>query len=1017
MEPQPLKNYFRIWTILLIVIPSFVIMAIYTAGQIKVAKEKNLELISQVAHSQERLIDYWMEERARSVREISQDAAFRTLDEQQMKSKLALKQQADNNFDSLSYINKDGYFVFSTLNQEIQYPSVIGKPYFEAANAGKEYISDVVIGRNSGMPIINFSSPIYDYNGNLQGLILGSVRTTTLETLLRESWIGQTGDVFLINRNGIMLTEPRGVDKLTAMRSVEDTARMRLRVSDDAIRNIRMGDSGTAGWVDYLGNKVLGAYIDMPERRWTLIGKIDEAELLAPIYTQLEFMAASTLFLILLILPLANLLTNRIKHPINWLIEKSNLVAAENYLIDGNDNGFEKMPHELGKLCKTFMKMSRKIEKTVGLLKENEISLESTIAEMQEINATLEEEVIERQRAEAALTKLNDDLENKVRERTRELQDMNAALEEEIAERLITEKALRENRDELAVSEERYRMLFDNMLHGLAYCKMIFVDEQPRDFVYLAVNEAFETVTGLHDVIGKRVTEVVPGIKDVNLEMINVFGRVSMTGVPETFEQYIGALKEWMLISVYSTSRGHFVALFDNITDRKNTEADIRRIAYFDTLTGLPNRARLSELLEAEMAKARKGESAGAVLFIDLDDLKMVNDSFGHTYGDELIIMSGNRIVEVFRDNAFVSRIGGDEFMVILPGQYEKGRITEVAEAFIDALSQDIEILGVRFHVSASVGIAIYPVDGDTVEEIFKNADNAMYAAKNAGKSCWRFYETNMQVEAYDKVLLTNSLRYAIERGELILHYQPQVGLDCGTTIGFEALLRWNSLEYGTIPPARFIPLAEQAGLIHTIGNWVVHTACQFASRLADQGLKHIHVAVNVSPYQLCADGFTESIRDAIGAAGIEPCQLELEITENALLNSIEDCTRKLNELRAIGVRLSLDDFGTGYSSLTYLQRLPVNTLKIDKAFIDMILAKGAQKAIIGNIVDMAHRMEMIVVAEGVETAQQLEYVARCGCDLLQGYIISHPVPEEEAIHFLLNTNWAMLGKELRGIK
>jgi diguanylate cyclase (GGDEF)-like protein len=875
MKTKTLQRQFRLWTVLLVVVPSVLIMAIYTIGQISIAKQQNLELIDQRVHSQERLIDYWMRERAENVRELSQAEAFRTLDEQQMKRTLILKQKLDSSFDSLSYVDKNGYFKMSTFHLEIQYPSANGKPYFEEAQAGKEYISDVVIGRNSGQSIINFSSPIYDYAGNFQGLILGSVKTVMLETLLRENWIGQTGEVFLVNREGTMLTEPRHVNVLIGKGLVEDTAKMKFKIPDDALSNVRMGKSATAVWTDYLGNKVLGACLNVPERGWTIIGKINEGEVLAPIYRQLAMMAGGTIILILFILPLAKLLTNRIKLPIDWLIGQSNQLATENYEMIGLDKCSENIPYELSTLCDTFVKMSHKIGKTVGLLKENEVKLENKMLEIQEINATLEEEMMERQAAQAALRKLNADLENNINERTRDLQDMNAALEEEIMERQTAQEAL------------------------------------------------------------SQKAEV------------------------------------------------------------------IRQLAYSDSLTHLPNRAHINERLQVEMEKTRRGESAGAVLFIDLDDLKMVNDTFGHTYGDALINMAGNRIVEAAGNGVFVGRVGGDEFMVVLPGEYNRTNITDSADRIIEAFSQDMEVLGIRFHTSASAGIALYPVDGDTTEEIFKNADNAMYAAKKAGKNCWRFYEAAMQAEAYDKILMINSLRHAVERDELLLHYQPQVGND-GVTVGFEALLRWNSSEYGSIPPARFIQLAEQSGLIQSVGNWVLRESCQFARRLADQGWGHIRVAVNVSPCQLCANNFIDSVREAIGSAGIEPRQLEIEITENALIESLEESTHILDKIQLMGVRLSLDDFGTGYSSLTYLQRLPVRTLKIDKAFIDMIQTAGTQKAIIGTIVDIAHIMEMTVVAEGVETEAQIDYLVRCRCDLLQGYIISPPISEEEAVRFLL---------------
>ncbi|AIF49746.1 EAL domain-containing protein [Pelosinus sp. UFO1] len=876
MNKQTLERQFRLWTVLVVVVPGLIIMMIYTVGQISVAKRQNLELIQQQVHFQERLINYWIEERAGNIRELSQIEAFRNLDEQKMKSTLYLKQQSDTNFDSLSYIHKDGLFKMSTLPAGIQFPSAIGKPYFEEALVGKEYISDVVIGRNSGLPIINFSCPIYDYAGNFQGLILGSVKTATLEMLLRENWIGQTGDIFLVNREGIFLAEPRFLNLLIDKGIVKETAIMKLKLSDDALQNIKLGQSGTATWTSYLGDKILGAYHYMPERGWTLIGKINKDEVLTPIYKQLVMMACGTIFLVLLILPLATLITSRIKRPIDWLIRQSNRVATENYQMVGRDMPLDNIPYELRTLCETFVKMSYKIKNTVGLLRENEVTLENKMLQIQAMNTYLEEEVLEREATQQALVDLNAKLESKVTERTLDLQNMNAALEEEIMERQMAQEAL------------------------------------------------------------SQKTEV------------------------------------------------------------------IRQLAYSDKLTGLSNRTHLNERLEEEMEKTRRDQSAGALFFIDLDDLKMINDTFGHTYGDALIKMAGNRIVEAFGDGVFIGRIGGDEFMVIMSGDYDQRSIADRADQIIGAFSQDMEALGIGFHTSASVGIAVYPQDGDTVEEIFKNADNAMYSAKKAGKNCWRFYQPTMQAEAYEKILLINSLRHAIENNELLLHYQPQVSTN-GIIIGFEALLRWNSPEHDSVSPTRFIPLAEQSGLIQSIGDWVLKEACQFARRLADMGWGHLHVAVNVSPCQLCANKFIDRVGEVLSDSGIEPQQLELEITENALISSLEESTHILKKLRMLGVRLSLDDFGTGYSSLTYLQRLPVSTLKIDKAFIDMILTDGAQKAIIATIIDMAHIMDMTVVAEGVETETQIDYLAQCGCDSLQGFIISKPVPEEKALLFLRN--------------
>lgn len=429
MRAQPLQRQFRVWTVLLVVVPSLLIMAIYTVGQIMISKQKSLELISQRVDFQERLIDYWMLERINEIHKLSQLDSFRILDEQQMKRILELAKQGNKNFESLSYINKDGFFQMSTLKREIRYPSTIGQPYFQAALAGKEYISDVVIGRNSGLLIINFSSPVYDYAGNFQGLILGSVRTTTLETLLQDNWMGQTGELLLVNREGTMLTEPRALNVLIEKGIIAGPAKMKLKISRDALRNIRLDRIGTATWVNYQGHKVLGAYRAMPGRGWTLIGSIREEEVLAPIYAQLKIIAGGIFLLVLLILPIAALLTNHIKRPIDWVIGQSNLIAAEDYEKVGRGSCLEKMPYELSILCQTFVKMSWKIESTVSLLKENEAELESKLLEIQNINTILRKEILERQRAQAALQKLNAELENKVLERTGQLQETNAMLD------------------------------------------------------------------------------------------------------------------------------------------------------------------------------------------------------------------------------------------------------------------------------------------------------------------------------------------------------------------------------------------------------------------------------------------------------------------------------------------------------------------------------------------------------------------------------------------------------------
>ena len=435
--------------------------------------------------------------------------------------------------------------------------------------------------------------------------------------------------------------------------------------------------------------------------------------------------------------------------------------------------------------------------------------------------------------------------------------------------------------------------------------------------------------------------------------------------------------------------------------ERTNTQKKIAHMAFYDTLTGLPNRASLSLHLEKEMKAVPSGTATGVIMFIDMDDLKLVNDNFGHSFGDRVIVTAGQHIVDAVDEKAFVAHSGGDKFILALSGEYSRQEVAHFADTILRALCQEYEVSIERIHMSASIGVAIYPDDGVSAEDILKKADIAMYAAKKAGRSCWRFYEPSFLEEAYEKMILTNGLRRALERGELSLHYQPQLTIGGDTVIGFEALLRWNSPEYGYVSPVRFIPLAEESGLIVPIGKWVLQEACQFVRRLADMGKGTIHVAVNISSRQLLTDDFVDTVRRCIAAAKIQPEQLEIEITESVLIESLEDSICKLSQLRDSGLMISLDDFGTGYSSLTYLRSLPVGVLKIDKSFIDKIAFDDIQLQVVGSIIDLAHTLGLTIVAEGVETEDQLKLLSQYGCDCIQGYIFSRPMPEEEAIKFL----------------
>ena len=430
------------------------------------------------------------------------------------------------------------------------------------------------------------------------------------------------------------------------------------------------------------------------------------------------------------------------------------------------------------------------------------------------------------------------------------------------------------------------------------------------------------------------------------------------------------------------------------------SERKIVHMAYHDVLTGLPNRTRFTAYLTRQLEVACRKNCLGAVIFIDVDGFKLINDTFGHSVGDQLLIQVSHHLQQSVDKDAFVCRLGGDEFIIVLPQVESREAVAGIADRMMDHLGGEYVVGEYRMHLSGSVGIAVFPEDGDNADDLLKKADSAMYAAKNAGRSCWRFYEPAMLAEACERMFLTEELRRAMRENELFLVYQPQFTVDGSRLVGFEALVRWNNPVRGIISPMRFIPLAEQSGLILPMGCWIMERACKFIARL-EKCNRASRVAVNVSSLQLADEGFVEFVRQCIEKSGIQASHLSIEITESVFIKSMADSVNKLQRLRALGIGIALDDFGTGYSSLTYLRTLPVGTIKLDKSFIDRILQNHADLQLLGCIIEMAHTLGMPTIAEGVEQQAQLEQLCAFQCDYVQGYIFSKPLAEEAALDLL----------------
>ncbi len=543
----------------------------------------------------------------------------------------------------------------------------------------------------------------------------------------------------------------------------------------------------------------------------------------------------------------------------------------------------------------------------------------------------------------------------------------------------------------------RYRSLYENMLHGLAFCRMEYQDSEPADFIYLDVNPAFERLTGLGDVVGRRVTEIIPGIRRSDPELFEIYGRVATTGKAERFEFYLSAMETWFSISVYSPSQGYFVALFDNVTERKRGEAQLAHLAHHDPLTDLPNRALLNQRLDRAAAHARRTGARGAVLFLDLDQFKVVNDSLGHAAGDQLLQAVALRLQERVRNTDTLARLGGDEFVIVLEDLSIPEDASRVARDLIDQVAKPAVLAdGTSVYVGCSIGISVFPDDGEDAGQLIKQADTALFRAKDAGRNTFRFYTSAQTAIATRRLTLEASLRAALENGEFILHYQPLVGLAGLRPIGVEALVRWRKSDGEIVSPAAFIPLAEETGLIVPLGQWVLQEACSRMKAWRDVGLPLQTMAVNLSPRQFRHPDLRKAIRGILDSTGLSPSLLELEITEGAVMESGSEAEHRLAGLKDLGVRLAIDDFGTGYSSLAYLKRFPLDTLKIDQSFVRDIPHDPAGMQITATIVAMARILNLSVLAEGIETPGQLEFLDHHRCDIGQGYLFSRPVPEEE---------------------
>ena len=602
-------------------------------------------------------------------------------------------------------------------------------------------------------------------------------------------------------------------------------------------------------------------------------------------------------------------------------------------------------------------------------------------------------DITERERARQELTDSKDELELRVLE----LEDLQKRLEKEAGNAIHMAEELHDARTQLADAVE-------SISEGFALWDRddrLVMHNHPYRNIYPGLCDLLEPGLEFKTFIRAGLERgVIPYDESEGLE----------AGVQERIERHrtsISAFEQqlcdgrWVRVSKRRTKSGRIVSILTDITEQKETEATIERMALEDALTGLPNRTRFHSNLTEAIAQAERTGRLVGVMLLDLDHFKKVNDTLGHPAGDELLRQVANRIKDCMRTTDTVARLGGDEFAVIVTNVQDPASVTFIAERIVESIGKAFDLEGQEVHSGTSIGITIYPHDQGRSDQLLRNADMALYRAKEEGRGTYQLYDAKMHDEVQARRAMEDDLRRALERNELHLVYQPQFNCMTGELVGAETLLRWNHPQRGAISPAEFIPVAEATRLIIPISEWVLQTACAQNRAWQDAGMKKFSVSVNISPLQFMQSNLAEQIMFALAHSKLSAKWLELEITESVAMSEGRDAKRALNELKDLGLKLAIDDFGTGYSSLNRLKQFPVDRLKIDQSFVRDITTDWDDAAINSAVIQIGHSLNIKVIAEGVETPEQFEFLVEQGCNEAQGFLFSPPLPAEDFAAFV----------------
>ena len=811
--------------------------------------------------------------------------------------------------------------------------NVADREYFKEAIKGNMFISSTLRSKVSGKLVVAIAAPVKDTHGDIIGVYANGIYTDYFREFISSIKSGETGYAYIVDSNGALVAHP-DVKKI-GTKSENAKLISILENTKDYKKNYSALDTYTYDNV----NKLMG-YSIIPDLKWTLVVTKNVDEVNAPAAVELKMIVSIAVFIFIISAFVSIFASKAITKPIENLInvmnkaEKGDLSSLCDY--KAND--------ELGLLTCNYNNMIKKLSN----------SYEELSAVYEELSATEEE--------------------------------LRSQYDELI-----------KNKEALGLSEARYKQALDGINDAVWE-----LDIKTNKFF---ASDKWYSITGYrvkdNDIIQLINKAVFSKYKE---RLYNAIKKHMKLGTPwfETEMKITTASGEikWIL------NRGKFIkdmedkplkysGIISDVTVKVNSERKIRQLAYFDPLTGLPNRTNFINQLDSEIKNYKKNNKAGAVLFIDLDDFKRVNDSLGHDVGDKLLKTIGDKFADIINGKNTVCRFGGDEFLILIRDISGKNEIIHLVNNLISIFNSSFEIHNKQIFITCSIGMCIFPKDGENKNIILKNADTAMYKAKETGKNRYEFYDGKMSEGLNRYIQIEKVLRNAIDKGEIYLCYQPQVELKTGKIVGTEALIRLKNQEFGFISPGEFIPVAEKSGLIISIGEWVMETAFKQNMEWIRKGYGERRISINVSSVQIKQNNFVDNIKKYIRESCIPPGLVEIEITESVLMESLEINVEILRQLRKFGVRTSLDDFGTGYSSLNYLRIIPIDTLKIDKSFIDDICFNNKQESIVDGIVNIAHDLGIEVVVEGVETLDQLYILNKKRCNIIQGYIYSKPMSAE----------------------